>query len=101
MEHFEFLIEPFAFYIKTIGELSRDACTCFALLQEEVAKLNRKLERSKKIEMAGAADEVLLEEVKEYKVAFSLTDCFFFFFFFLNSSLHSFLSGWVIFCKPS
>ena len=24
--------------------------------------------RSKKIEMAGAADEVLLEEIKEYKV---------------------------------
>ena len=39
-----------------------------SFIQEEVAKLNRKLERSKKIEMAGAADEVLLEEIKEYKV---------------------------------
>lgn len=34
-----------------------------------MAKLQRKLERSKKIEAAGAADEVLLEEIKEYKVS--------------------------------
>jgi len=30
--------------------------------------LQRKLERSKKIEMAGAADEVLMAEIAEYKV---------------------------------
>lgn len=36
--------------------------------QEEIAKLQRKLERSKKIEMAGAADEVLMAEIAEYKV---------------------------------
>ena len=43
---------------------------CLSVLfpQEEVAKLQRKLERSQKIEQAGAADEVLLEEIKEYKV---------------------------------
>ena len=40
----------------------------FRVFQEEVAKLQRKLERSQKIEQAGAADEVLLEEIKEYKV---------------------------------
>lgn len=44
-------------------------------MQEEVAKLNRKLERSKKIEMAGAADEVLLEEVKEYKEHLTCPSC--------------------------
>ena len=30
--------------------------------------MQRKLERSKKIEMAGAADEVLMAEIAEYKV---------------------------------
>ena len=35
-----------------------------------MAKLQRKLERSKKIEQVGAADEVLLEEIKEYKASF-------------------------------
>ena len=43
-----------------------------AYLQEEIAKLNRKLERSKKIEMAGAADEVLMAEIGEYKVAYNI-----------------------------
>ena len=42
----------------------------YILLQEEIAKLNRKLERSKKIEMAGAADEVLMAEIGEYKVTY-------------------------------
>ena len=32
-------------------------------LQEELAALRRKLERAKKIELAGAADDVLMEEV--------------------------------------
>lgn len=36
--------------------------------QEEVASLRRKVERAKKIEMASSADEVLLEEIREYKV---------------------------------
>ncbi|XP_041348774.1 E3 ubiquitin-protein ligase BRE1B-like [Gigantopelta aegis] len=43
--------------------------------QEEIAKLMRKLERSKKIEMAGAADEVLLEEIKEYKEQLTCPSC--------------------------
>ena len=42
---------------------------CFMTEQEEIAKLQRKLERSKKIEMAGAADEVLMAEIAEYKVS--------------------------------
>ena len=44
-------------------------------VQEEVAKLSRKLERSKKIEMAGAADEVLMEEIKEYKEQLTCPSC--------------------------
>lgn len=44
-------------------------------MQEEVAKLQRKLERSQKIEMAGAADEVLLEEIKEYKEQLTCPSC--------------------------
>ena len=36
--------------------------------QEELASLRRKLERVKKIELASSADEVLMEEIKEYKV---------------------------------
>ena len=42
---------------------------CVAVFQEEVAGLRRKLERAKKIELAGTADEVLMEEIKEYKVS--------------------------------
>ncbi len=31
--------------------------------------LRKKIERAKKIEMASSADEVLMEEIKEYKVS--------------------------------
>ncbi|CAC5393361.1 BRE1 [Mytilus coruscus] len=45
-------------------------------LQEEIAKLlQRKLERSKKIEMAGAADEVLMAEIAEYKEQLTCPSC--------------------------
>ncbi|XP_052799034.1 E3 ubiquitin-protein ligase BRE1B-like [Mya arenaria] len=43
--------------------------------QEEIAKLQRKLERSKKIEMAGAADEVLMAEIAEYKEQLTCPSC--------------------------
>ena len=33
-----------------------------------MASLRKKIERAKKIEMASSADEVLMEEIKEYKV---------------------------------
>ncbi|CAF1400122.1 unnamed protein product [Adineta steineri] len=36
-------------------------------LQEEAKNLNRKLERMRKLEMASNKDEVLLEEIREYK----------------------------------
>lgn len=36
-------------------------------LQEDAKNLNRKLERMKKLEMASNKDEVLLEEIREYK----------------------------------
>ena len=48
-----------------------DPFTCsilFFKFQEDVASLRRKLERAKKIEMASSADEVLMEEIREYKV---------------------------------
>ena len=41
--------------------------TCF---QEEGARLRRKLEKHKKTEGLYSADEVLMEEIKEYKVRF-------------------------------
>ncbi|KAK3591494.1 hypothetical protein CHS0354_031601 [Potamilus streckersoni] len=44
-------------------------------MQEEIAKLQRKLERQKKIEMAGAADEVLLAEIQEYKDQLTCPSC--------------------------
>ena len=37
-------------------------------LQEESAILKRKVERLKKIEMASDMDEILKEEIREYKV---------------------------------
>ena len=36
-----------------------------------MASLRKKIERAKKIEMASSADEVLMEEIKEYKVGFA------------------------------
>jgi hypothetical protein len=39
-----------------------------AVIQEEVVNLRKKVERAKKIEMANNADEVLQEELREYKV---------------------------------
>ncbi|CAF3476651.1 unnamed protein product [Rotaria socialis] len=36
-------------------------------VQEELKNLNRKLERMRKLEMASNKDEVLLEEIREYK----------------------------------
>ena len=41
---------------------------CF-VCQEEVVNLRKKVERAKKIEMASSADEVLQEEIREYKVS--------------------------------
>ena len=38
-------------------------------LQEESAILKRKVERLKKIEMASDMDEILKEEIREYKVS--------------------------------
>ncbi|KAK6192014.1 hypothetical protein SNE40_003570 [Patella caerulea] len=56
------------------GSLEQEAFK-YKRMQEEIAKLQRKLERSKKIEMAGAADEVLLEEIKEYKEQLTCPSC--------------------------
>ncbi|CAH1802344.1 unnamed protein product [Owenia fusiformis] len=42
---------------------------------EEVAILRRKLERAKKIEQAGTADEILMEEIKEYKEQLTCPSC--------------------------
>ena len=43
--------------------------------QEDVASLRRKVERAKKIEMASSADEVLLEEIREYKEQLTCPSC--------------------------
>ncbi|XP_046391028.1 E3 ubiquitin-protein ligase Bre1 isoform X1 [Ischnura elegans] len=44
-------------------------------LQEEIAQLRRKVERMKKIEMAGTADEVMAEEIREYKETLTCPSC--------------------------
>lgn len=44
-------------------------------LQEEIAQLRRKTERMKKIEMAGTLDEVLMEEIREYKETLTCPSC--------------------------
>lgn len=45
-------------------------------LQEELAQLKRKAERMKKIEMAGTSiDEVLREEIKDYKETLTCPSC--------------------------
>ncbi|MCL4122258.1 UNVERIFIED_CONTAM: hypothetical protein GTU68_007945, partial [Idotea baltica] len=44
-------------------------------VQEETASLKRKVERAKKFEMADRADEVLMEEIKEYKDILTCPSC--------------------------
>ncbi|KAF2360863.1 Zinc finger RING-type [Trinorchestia longiramus] len=43
--------------------------------QEEVISLRRKVERAKKFEMADRADEVLMEELREYKESLTCPSC--------------------------
>lgn len=44
-------------------------------LQEEIINLRRKVERSKKFELASTADEVLMEEIREYKEQLTCPSC--------------------------
>ncbi|XP_050041504.1 E3 ubiquitin-protein ligase Bre1 isoform X1 [Dermacentor andersoni] len=44
-------------------------------LQEEILSLRRKVERAKKFELATNTDEVLMEEVKEYKEQLTCPSC--------------------------
>ncbi|KAK8761901.1 hypothetical protein V5799_026827 [Amblyomma americanum] len=44
-------------------------------LQEEILSLKRKVERAKKFELATNTDEVLMEEVKEYKEQLTCPSC--------------------------
>lgn len=44
-------------------------------LQEEIGGLRKKVERSKKFELATTADEVLMEEVREYKEQLTCPSC--------------------------
>nr|CAD7456527.1 unnamed protein product [Timema tahoe] len=43
--------------------------------QEEIAQLRRKTERMKKIELAGTLDEVMMEEIREYKETLTCPSC--------------------------
>jgi E3 ubiquitin-protein ligase BRE1 len=47
----------------------------FKRIQEELASLRKKLDRAKKIEMASSADEVLMEEIREYKEQLTCPSC--------------------------
>ncbi|XP_076345555.1 E3 ubiquitin-protein ligase Bre1 isoform X13 [Tachypleus tridentatus] len=44
-------------------------------LQEEIISLRRKVERAKKFELATTADEVLMEEIREYKENLTCPSC--------------------------
>lgn len=44
-------------------------------LQEEILSLKRKVERAKKFELATNTDEVLMEEIKEYKEQLTCPSC--------------------------
>ena len=44
-------------------------------VQEDVASLRRKVERAKKFEMVDRADEVLMEEIREYKDLLTCPSC--------------------------
>nr|CAD7200136.1 unnamed protein product [Timema douglasi] len=43
--------------------------------EEEIAQLRRKTERMKKIELAGTLDEVMMEEIREYKETLTCPSC--------------------------
>lgn len=40
------------------------------LFQEDISRLRRKLEKQRKVEVYADADEILQEEIKEYKVGY-------------------------------
>ncbi|KAH0563687.1 E3 ubiquitin-protein ligase bre1 [Cotesia glomerata] len=44
-------------------------------LQEEIAQLKRKVDRMKKIELAETLDEVMVEELREYKETLTCPSC--------------------------
>jgi len=44
-------------------------------IDEEIASLRRKLERAKKIESSNSVDEVLMEEIREYKEQLTCPSC--------------------------
>lgn len=44
-------------------------------LQEEIVQLRRRTERMKKIELAGTLDEVMMEEIREYKETLTCPSC--------------------------
>ncbi|XP_045610581.1 E3 ubiquitin-protein ligase Bre1 [Procambarus clarkii] len=44
-------------------------------VQEEIASLRRKVERAKKFEMVDRADEVLMEEIRDYKDTLTCPSC--------------------------
>ena len=43
--------------------------------QEEISSFKRKLEKQKKMDIYGTADEILLEEIKEYKARLTCPCC--------------------------
>ncbi|XP_028400648.1 E3 ubiquitin-protein ligase BRE1B-like [Dendronephthya gigantea] len=44
-------------------------------MQEEISSFKRKLEKQKKMDVYGTADEILLEEIKEYKARLTCPCC--------------------------
>lgn len=49
-------------------------CVIYSRAQEEIANMKRKLEKYRQREWASTSDEVLLEEIKLYRVSLSLED---------------------------
>lgn len=53
---------------RVVGEAKPCTLLALVLLQEDISRLRRKLEKQRKVEVYADADEILQEEIKEYKV---------------------------------
>ncbi len=59
------VVEKFRIQTRTVCETLLLCCT----FQEDLSRLRRKLEKQKKVEVYTDADEILQEEINQYKVS--------------------------------
>ena len=75
MEYFIFLYQAKETMLEKNNRLEEESFKCRRALEEN-ASLQRKVEKLKRVEYLGYSDEILVEEVKMYKVRETLSTSF-------------------------